>query len=69
MTPFPASCMFDRHLQWNGMSTMSFVLERNAYVVRDVTLTVKLVYKFGESATKGAFFPADQHGLSWLLDG
>lgn len=28
------------------MSTMSFVLERNANGVRDVTLTVKLVYMF-----------------------
>jgi len=26
MTPFPASCMFDRHLQWNGMSTMNLCL-------------------------------------------
>ena len=26
MTPFPASCMFDRHLQWNGMSTMNLYL-------------------------------------------
>ena len=30
MTPFPASCMFDRHLQWNGMSTMSLYFNRNS---------------------------------------